>query len=189
MAIDLSKLNLPSLVRSEVTDMRNKNKFPVNMAGNHREAVLAYDYVPAEKGKGRKGIDISASFQAKVRILESDNPLAVSREYTLRFWLGGDHQKYSDRDRLAFIAACFGETSDQFTAGLNAEEAKAKALKQEQKMVDTSESNGFAADENGEYPAVIYHTRVTIDKERAAIKDGKPILEPYQVANDYFSPV
>jgi hypothetical protein len=189
MAIDIKKLNLPSIVRGEVTDMRSKSKFPPEMTGNHKEAVLSYDYLPEEKGKGKNGKDISASFQAKVRILESDNSRAAGREYTLRFWLGGDHQKYSDRDRLAFIAACFEETSDEFTDGLTEEEQKEKALKMEQKLIDSSEKNEFDKGEDGAYPCVIFHTRTSKEKERAIIKDRQPAIEKYLVANDYFSPV
>jgi hypothetical protein len=180
MAINLASLNLPSLRRDEVMDMRSKSKFPPEMTGNHREAVTAYDYIPAEKGKGQKGKDISACFQAKVKILDSDNALAVGREYTLRFWLGGDHQKYSDRDRFAFIAACMGESPDN-------PEFDEKAA--EQKLVDTSETNGFAPEEDGTFPCQIFHTRTSKTKERAAIKDGKPIIEQYLVAQDYFAPV
>lgn len=180
MALNLKSLNLPSLRRDEVMDMRSKSKFPPEMTGNHKEAVTAYEYVPAEKGKGKKGADISACFQAKVRILESDNPLAAGREYTLRFWLGGDHQKYSDRDRFSFIAACMGESPD------NEDFDEVEA---EQKLVDTSEANGFAPDEHGVYECIIYHTRHSKEKEKAVIKDGKPAIEKYLVAQDYFSPV
>jgi len=188
MAIDIKKLNLPSLVRSEVMDVTRKSSFPKDVSGNFKEALLSYEYIPLEKGKGKGGKDVSARFQAKVRILESDAPMTVGREYTLAFWLGGDHQQYSDRERLAFVAACFGETSDQFTDGLTAEQAAEKAQEQEQKLLDSSEANGFAAEADGSYPCVIYHTRVSKTKERAAIKDGKPVIENYHVANDYFSP-
>ncbi len=188
MAINIKSLGLQSIVRKEVMDVTRKSKFPPEMTGNHKEAVLTYEYLPLEKGKGKGGKDVSARFQAKVRILESDNPLAAGREYTLAFWLGGDHQQYSDRERLAFIAACFGESSDQFVDGLTPAEAKEKAETQEQKLLDTSETNGFAAEEDGSFPCVIFHTRTSKEKEKAAIKDGKPVIEKYLVANDYFSP-
>ena len=188
MAIDLKKLNLPSLVREEVMDVTRKSKFPPEMTGNHLEAVLAYEYIPEEKGKGKGGKDISARFQAKVRILESDNPLAIGREYTLAFWLGGDYQQYADRERFAFVAACFRETSDQFSEGLTLEQAKEKALEKEQELLNISEQNGFAK-EGDEHPCRIYHTRTSKTKERAAIKEGKPVIETYLVANDYFSPI
>jgi hypothetical protein len=189
MAIDLKKLNLPSLVRKEVMDVTRKSKFPPEMTGNHQEAVLSYEYLPLEKGKGKGGKDVSARFQAKVRILESDNPMAAGREYTLAFWLGGDHQQYSDRERFAFVAACFRESADQFSEGLTEEEAKEKALEKEQELLNCSESNGFAQEADGTFPCRIYHTRTSKTKERAAIKEGKPVIETYLVANDYFSPI
>jgi hypothetical protein len=189
MAIDIKKLGLQSIVRKEVMDVTRKSKFPPEMTGNHTEAVLSYEYLPLEKGKGKGGKDVSARFQAKVRILDSDNPVAKGREYTLAFWLGGDHQQYSDRERLAFIAACFGETSDQFVEGLTPEEAKDKAETQEQELLNSSEANGFAKDESGAYPCRIFHTRTSKEKERATIKDRQPVIEKYLVPNDYFSPV
>lgn len=189
MAINLRDLNLPSLTRGEVMDARRKSRFPEDLTGNHMEAVTAYEYIPGEKGKGKGGKDISPSFQAKVKILESDNPLAGGREYTLRFWLGGDYQHYADRDRLAFVAACFGESSDAFTEGLTEAQAKEKALDKEQELVDASEKNELAPDEKGVYPCRIYHTRTCKTKQRAVLKNGKAEAEDVKFAQDYFSPV
>jgi hypothetical protein len=189
MAIDIRKLGLGSLVRDEVMDVRRKARFPEDLTGNHKEAVLAYEYLPAEKGKGKKGADISARFQVKVRILESDNERAPGREHTLCFWLGGEHQKYSDRDRLGFIAACAGESVDAFIEGLTPEQANEKLLDIQQQLLDSSEKQELGKKEDGSYEVVIYHTRTCKQKERAVLKDGKAEVEKYLVANDYFNPV
>lgn len=180
MAIDIKSLNLPSLRRKEVMDVSQKRKFPPELTGNHKELVLGYKYIPKEKGKGKKGADINASFQATVKVIDSDNSIAVGRTHTIRFWLDGDHQQYADRERFAFIAACFGESPD------NEEFDEVDA---EQKLVDTDESNGFSDDPASEDACIIWHTRTSKSKQRPVIKDGKPEIETYAVANDFFSPV
>lgn len=210
MAIDIRKLNLPSLAREEVSSLSNKSKFPEDLAGTHREAVLAYDYLPFEKGKGKGGKDISASFQAKVKLLESTAAMAAGRTYTLRFWLGGDSasQKYKDRERKGFLAACSGETTDDFEAefaDLDDEKvvknemgvegtAKSHAINEkymdiEQQLVDASEKNELA-----DGSTVIVHTRSvtakTVDTVKVNPTTGKKEVgeEVKNYARDYFSP-
>lgn len=196
MAIDVRKLNLPPLSRQEVSSLSNKSKFPEDLAGTHKEAVLAYDYLPFEKGKGKGGKDISASFQAKVKLLESTSPNHVGRSYTLRFWLGGDSasQKYKDRERKGFLASCAGQTTDDFEAPfaeLEGEEQE-KAINEayldiEQELIDASEKNELA---NGE--TIIIHTRSVTQKTVDVVKvvDGKKVAaeEAKSYARDYFSP-
>lgn len=182
MAINLKSLNLPSVVRKEVQDVRRKQKFPTDLTGNHREAVLAYEYVPKKTENGKT---FNAHFKAKVRILESDNPMAAGREYTLAFWLDGEYQQYADRERGSFVAACLRKTLDSYPEG---EEGKEAALADEQFMIDQSEA-GNLAEVGGVYPCQVYHTRSCKDKQRAVLKDGAAAVEKYQVANDFFNPV
>ncbi len=199
MAIDIRKLNLPSLAREEVSSLSNKSKFPEDLAGTHCEAVLAYDYLPFEKGKGKGGKDISASFQAKVKLVESTANMAAGRTYTLRFWLGGDSasQKYKDRERKGFLAACSGVTSDDFEAEFAQLEGEAKDtainekyLDIEQELVDASEKNELA-----DGSTLIIHTRSVTAKTVDAVKvnpaTGKKEVseEVKNYARDYFSPV
>lgn len=199
MAIDIRKLNLPSLAREEVSSLSNKSKFPEDLAGTHREAVLAYDYLPFEKGKGKGGKDISASFQAKVKLVESTANMAAGRTYTLRFWLGGDSasQKYKDRERKGFLAACSGFTTDDFEAPFAELEGEAKdtAINEayigvEQELVDASEKNELA-----DGTTLIIHTRSVTAKTVDAVKvnpaTGKKEVseEVKNYARDYFSPV
>lgn len=200
MAIDIRKLNLPSLAREEVSSLSNKSKFPEDLAGTHREAVLAYDYLPFEKGKGKGGKDISASFQAKVKLVESTASMAAGRTYTLRFWLGGDSasQKYKDRERKGFLAACAGFTTDDFEADfaeMEAGEAKDEAINEkyldiEQQLIDASEKNELA-----DGSTIIIHTRSVTAKTVDAVKvnpaTGKKEVseEVKNYARDYFSPV
>jgi|SRR5688572_929851 len=207
MAIDIRKLGLPSLAREEVSSLSNKSKFPEDLAGTHKEAVLAYDYLPMEKGKGKGGKDVSASFQAKVKILETSAPNQVGRSYTLRFWLGGDSasQKYKDRERKGFLAACAGQTTDDFEAEfVDLDDEKVikvdgvettkkqnaiseKYLDIEQQLIDASEKNELA---NGE--TIIVHTRSITSKTVDVVKvvDGKKVAaeEAKNYARDYFSP-
>ncbi len=207
MAIDVRKLGLPSLAREEVSSLSNKSKFPEDLAGTHKEAVLAYDYLPFEKGKGKGGKDISASFQAKVKILDSSAPNVQGRAYTLRFWLGGDSasQKYKDRERKGFLAACSGQTTDDFEApfadlddekgvkvnGVDGTE-KSHAINEayldiEQELIDASEKNELADGET-----VIVHTRSVTGKTVDVVKveNGKKVAaeEIKNYARDYFSP-
>ncbi len=198
MAIDIRKLGLPSLAREEVSSLSNKSKFPEDLAGTHREAVLAYDYLPLEKGKGKGGKDVSASFQAKVKLLDSTSPNHKGRSYTLRFWLGGDSasQKYKDRERKQFIAACDGKSTEDFEApfaDLEGEE-KEKAINEayldvEQQLVDASEAGGLS-DET----TVIIHTRSvtakTVDVVKVNPTTGKKEVseESKSYPRDYFTP-
>lgn len=198
MAIDIRKLGLPSLAREEVSSLSNKSKFPEDLAGTHREAVLAYDYLPLEKGKGKGGKDVSASFQAKVKLLDSTSPNHKGRSYTLRFWLGGDSasQKYKDRERKQFLAACAGQTTEDFEAPF-AEldgEAKESAINEayldiEQELVDASEKNELANEET-----VIIHTRSvtvkTVDVVKVNPATGKKEVseENKGYPRDYFTP-
>lgn len=171
-------LNLPSLNRKEVMDVsRGQNFFPYELTGNHREAVLDYRWNPPSKENQNR-----ASFRGKVRILESDNKLAVGREYLLNFKVGrpGEQQDYSDRDRRAFIAACMGQRADD--PAFDADAAQ-------QVLLDQAEKNGFAAGPDGVYPCQIFHTRTSKSKEKAAIKEGKPVIETVLYANDFFNPV
>lgn len=200
MAINIRQLGLPSLAREEVSSLSNKSKFPEDLAGTHREAVLAYDYLPMEKGKGKGGKDISASFQAKVKLLESTAAMSAGRTYTLRFWLGGDSasQKYKDRERKGFIAATFGQTTDQFEEDFafieNAEEREAaineKYMDVEQELINGSEKGELAGGE-----VVIIHTRSVTGKKVDVVKvnptTGKKEVEEEtkNYARDYFSPV
>ncbi len=210
MAIDIRKLNLPSLAREEISSLSNKSKFPEDLAGTHRESVLAYDYLPFEKGKGKGGKDISASFQAKVKLLESTASMAAGRTYTLRFWLGGDSasQKYKDRERKGFLAAAAGFTTDDFEAfaadlddekiikvnGVETTEKQnainEKYLDIEQQLIDASEKNELA-----DGTTIIIHTRSVTAKVVDAVKvnptTGKKEVseETKNYARDYFSPV
>jgi hypothetical protein len=194
MAIDIRKLGLPSLAREEVSSLSNKSKFPDNLEGTHKEEVLAYDYLPMEKGKGKGGKDVSASFQAKVKIVETDVANQVGRSYTLRFWLGGDSasQKYKDRERKGFLAACSGQTTDEFEAPFEELEGKEKEdaiteayLDIEQQLVDASEKNELGG-------TFIVHTRSVTTKVVDAVKvvDGKKVAveESKSYPRDYFSP-
>jgi hypothetical protein len=196
MAIDVRKLNLPSLAREEVSSLSNKSKFPEDLAGTHREAVLAYDYLPLEKGKGKGGKDVSASFQAKVKLLDSTSPNHKGRSYTLRFWLGGDSasQKYKDRERKGFLAACAGFTTDDFEAEfaeLEGEEKETaineKYLDIEQQLIDASEKGELA-----DGSTIIIHTRSVTSKAVDVVKvvNGKKEVaeETKNYARDYFTP-
>jgi hypothetical protein len=192
MAIDVRKLGLQPLTRDEVSDMRNKSRFPEDLAGTHRDAVLAYDYLPLEKGKGKKGKDVSARFQAKVKILESSAPMAAGRTYTVVFWLGGDNQKYSDRDRQAFLAACSGDTVEEFEAEFDSIEddterkdaINEKYLDIEQQLIDASEAGSLA---DGETQVI--QVRKTKTKEVAVLEDGVAKVKKVVYPNDYWSPV
>lgn len=166
-------LNLPSLNRKEVMDVsKPRDFFPYELTGNHKEVVLDYRWNPPCKENQNR-----ASFRAKVKIVDSDNALAVGRTYTLNFKVGrgGEQQDYSDRDRRSFIAACMGEHTEDDAFDADAAQ---------QTLLDTAESNGFA-DES----CVIFHTRTSKSKEKAAIKDGKPVIETVLYANDLFAPV
>lgn len=197
MAIDVRKLGLEPLTRDEVRDMRSKSQFPKDVAGTHREGLLAFDYLPAEKGKGKKGKDISASFQAKVKILESTAPMMAGRTYTLRFFLGGDNSKYADRDRQAFLAAVSGQTVDAYEAefeSIENDEARNKAINEKyndtmQQLLDFSEKNGFAPEQGKEPETQFIHTTRTKSKDVAVLKDGKAQVEQATFRQDYFSPL
>lgn len=177
--------------------MRNKSRFPDDLAGTHREGLLAFDYLPAEKGKGKKGKDINASFQAKVKLLESTAPMQAGRTYTLRFWLGGENQKYSDRDRQAFLAAVSGCTVEQFEeefVGIEDDAERKEAINEKyndimQRLLDFSEKNGFAPEQGKEPETQFIHVTKTKKKQRPVLKDGKAEVEDYSVRQDYFSPV
>lgn len=197
MAIDVRKLGLESLTRPEVNDMRSKMQFPKDLVGTHREGLLAFDYLPAEKGKGKKGKDISASFQAKVKILESTAPMATGRTYTLRFFLGGDNSKYADRDRQAFLAAVEGETVESYEQefqNIEDDEERAEAVNEKyndtmQRLLDFSEKNGFAPEQGQEPETQLIHTTRTKKKLDAVIEGGKAVEVEKIFRQDYFSPV
>ncbi len=206
MAIDIRKLGLQPLVRDEVSDMRSKSKFPDDLAGTHREGLLAYDYLPAEKGKGKKGKDISASFQAKVKILESTAPMAAGRTYSLRFWLGGDNSKYADRDRQSFLAATTGLTVDQVEenfaelddtivvdkdAGFTAKKQAIENfyLDVGQKLLDFSEKNGFQPEPGKDPETQIIHVTKTKTKDYPVIEDKVAKIVTKTHRQDYFSPI
>jgi hypothetical protein len=158
-------------------DVRRKSKFPAELTGNHREAVLAYEYIPERQESGKK---FSRHFKARVKILDSDNRLAVGREYTLAFWLDGEYQQYADRERGAFIAACMGQTLDDPEFDVDAAE---------QTLIDSSEKGDFNPDEAGVHPCQIFHTRTSKQKEYAVMENGKPVAKTKLVPNDFFNPV
>jgi hypothetical protein len=183
MALNLKSLNIPSLNRKEVTDLKSSRKFPTEQTGTFREALLDYRYNPEETKNGKK---FSRNFQATVKVLTSDNANHVGRVHTIRFYLDGDFQQYADRERRQFVASAMGQDPDD--ADFDCDVAQ-------QTLVDTSEvdektgKNGFEPGEGEEYPCQFMHTRTNKTKERAAIKDGQPIIEKYKVANDFFAPL
>jgi hypothetical protein len=164
---------LPSLNRPEVRAMSSRNsKFPTELTGQHKEAVLGFRYQPEKIENGKK---ISALFSARVKILSSDAENAVGRIYSIAFWMGGDYPEYGDRDRLAFIAACVGQKPDD--PDFDGDAAQ-------QMLVDQDEAGGFETEE-----CVIFHTRTTRSKDKAEIKDGKPVLVTKTYPSDYFAEV
>jgi len=163
--------NLPSLNRPEAMTSRGQ-KFPVELTGNHKEAVLGFKYVPEKTENGKK---TSAHFKARVKILTSDNSHAVGRTYSLAFWLGGEFPEYGERERRGFIAACMGEQSD---------DPAFDADKAQQTLVDLDESNGFDKED-----CIIFHTRTSKNKDKAVLKNGVASVETKTYANDYFNPI
>ena len=158
-------------------NVNQSRRFPPELTGTHREVVVGYRYLPAEKGAGKKGKDINASFEATVKIIDSENANAVGRTHTLRFWLNGQYQQYADRERLAFLTACAGtvpedESFDEIAVG--------------QMLVDADEDGELHAE--GDDAIVILHTRTSKTKERPAIKNGQAVVEEFVVANDFFYP-
>lgn len=166
-------LDLPSLNRKEVVDASKRSQFfPYELTGNHKEDVLGYRFNPPCKENQNR-----ASFRARVKILTSDNPHAVGREYILNFKVGrpGEQQDYSDRDRRSFLAACMGESADD--GAFDADKAN-------QTMLDADEKATLG---NGE--CVIFHTRTSKKKQKAVLKNGVAAVEDVVYANDYFNPV
>lgn len=169
--------DLPSLNRPETRSlMRRNQKFPIELTGQHLEAVLGFKYVPEKTENGRKS---SAHFLATVKILESDRPEAVGRKYTLAFWLGGEFQQYADAERGRFLAACVKQDPENPEFDFDAAQ---------QLMVDADEAGNL---ESGE--CQIIHTRTERKYEVAAsvadIKAGKPAVVEKVGCRDYFNAV
>lgn len=182
MALDLSKLNIPSLNRREITDLKASRKFPVDLEGVFTEAVLDYRYNPEEIVNGKT---FSRNFQATVKILEAENPAHVGRTYTLRFYLDNKFQQYADKERRQFIAACMGAEWIDEKFDCNAAQ---------QDLLDMSDvgSDGYSElNPAGDPPCRIVHIRETGSKERAVIdpETRKPVLEKYNFAKNLFEPV
>lgn len=161
---------LPTLNRPEAMSTRGQ-KFPESLTGNHKEAVLGFKYIPEKVENGKK---TSACFQARVKILTSDNSHAAGRSYTLRWYLGGQFPEYAEREMRSFIAACAGvEDSPTFDADM-----------WRQKLVDADETNGFDDEKT-----IIFHTRTSKTKQKAELKNGVATAVDKTYANDYFNPV
>lgn len=172
--MDLSKFNIPSLNSQAAQDARKGNNYwPKELAHNGKLAVLGCRFVPQDaKTK-------SPRFSVRVRVVETDNPAALNREYLITVYITGTLQDLCDNTRAQFFAACMGESSDVIQGQPVFDCDKAM-----QEILD--------ADEKGELAdgsCQIYHRAVSKKGKKAAIKDGVAVVEEKTYCNHYFAPV
>lgn len=173
--MDLTKYNLPSLNSKTALDARKGNQYwPRELSHNGKLAVLGCRFVPAD-GKENK----TPKFAARVKVVESDNPNALNREYTLAIpcVIDPKYQHLADGTRAAFFAACVGESSETIEGQVPYDCDKAQ-----QTIVDADEAGDLA-----DGSCVIYHRSISKTKDAFDPKDGKPIKKTN--CNHYFSPV
>lgn len=175
--MDLSKYNIPSLNRPEALDARKSSQFwPSDLGHNGKLAVLGCRFQPAD-GKENK----TDKFVARVKVVASDNPNALNREYSIGIPCRIDpkYQHLADNTRANFFAACMGANAE-----VKEGEKPFDCDKAQQEMID--------ADENGELSrgeCVIFHRAVSRTKDTAVIENGVAKVVQKQRCNHYFSPV
>jgi hypothetical protein len=175
MPIDLAKYGLTraSLNRKDVMDSRQKGqRWPTDLVGNHKDAVLGYRFVPPSKETKN-----FAFYQATLKILESTNPAAVGRTYPVSFVINGDpmYQHITDASRAQFVAAALGDSSDRPDFDC-----------------DKAEDQLMEADEKGELKGEdckVYHTTTSKTKQKAVLENGVAKTVGKVHVNHFFNPV
>lgn len=102
MSASLAQYGVKSFNRPEVMVKRDQ-RWPEDLGGYSLDAVVGFRFVPPTKDN-----KMMTYYQAKLKILESDNPSAVGRTYTVSLFLssGGLYEDNDYQRVRSFAAAC-----------------------------------------------------------------------------------
>lgn len=157
----------PEQVNGAPVNSRMSQRWPDTLGGQHTEAVVGFRFVPGTKENGGY-----TYYQAKLKLLSSDQAQYVGRTYAVSFFLSQD-PKYveSDIDKVKqFAAACMGSKGDDPAFNFF------KAL---QTLIDCDDTNGFADEECQVIHQSTTRPKKGFDKKTGAALTGNNVYHDF----------